>query len=81
MCLRCQRGENDPKFDLNVYMPKIWHSGFTSRRGEWVTGGMRSRFSPSDHGGVQYCRRGPDCPSRWGEAGELEFAKSFRDQR
>jgi hypothetical protein len=28
MCLRCHDGENDPKFDLNLYMPKIWHSGF-----------------------------------------------------
>jgi hypothetical protein len=27
MCIRCHDGENDPKFDLNIYMPKIWHSG------------------------------------------------------
>ncbi|CAN5598941.1 hypothetical protein BH11PLA2_BH11PLA2_48520 [soil metagenome] len=33
MCLRCHDGENDPKFDLNVYMPKIWHSGLKAGGG------------------------------------------------
>jgi nitrate reductase cytochrome c-type subunit len=27
MCMSCHDPENDPKFDLNKYMPKIWHSG------------------------------------------------------
>lgn len=27
-CNRCHDQENDPKFDLNKYMPKVWHSGF-----------------------------------------------------
>jgi 2',3'-cyclic-nucleotide 2'-phosphodiesterase (5'-nucleotidase family) len=27
-CMGCHDQENDPKFDLNKYMPKIWHSGF-----------------------------------------------------
>lgn len=27
-CSRCHDQENDPKFDLNKYMPKVWHSGF-----------------------------------------------------
>jgi hypothetical protein len=26
-CMKCHDQENDPKFDLNKYMPKIWHSG------------------------------------------------------
>lgn len=28
MCNSCHDQENDPKFDINKYMPKIWHSGF-----------------------------------------------------
>lgn len=31
MCMRCHDGENDPKFDLNKYFPKIWHSGFKAQ--------------------------------------------------
>jgi hypothetical protein len=31
MCMRCHDGENDPKFDLNVNFPKIWHSGFKAK--------------------------------------------------
>jgi hypothetical protein len=27
-CMGCHDQENDPKFDLSKYMPKIWHSGF-----------------------------------------------------
>jgi hypothetical protein len=27
-CMTCHDPENDPKFDLYEYMPKIWHSGF-----------------------------------------------------
>ncbi|MGL4421337.1 MAG: hypothetical protein ACRCZF_11770, partial [Gemmataceae bacterium] len=26
-CIKCHDPENDPKFDLNTYMPKIWHTG------------------------------------------------------
>lgn len=26
-CMRCHDGENDPKFDLEAYMPKVYHSG------------------------------------------------------
>jgi hypothetical protein len=26
-CMKCHDTENDPNFDLNKYMPKIWHSG------------------------------------------------------
>ena len=26
-CMKCHDPENDPKFDLNKYMPQIWHSG------------------------------------------------------
>ena len=28
MCMGCHDPENDPKFDLFEYMPKMWHSGF-----------------------------------------------------
>ena len=31
MCLRCHDTENDPKFDVNKSMPKIWHSGLTPK--------------------------------------------------
>lgn len=27
-CMSCHDQDNDPKFDLSKYMPKIWHSGF-----------------------------------------------------
>lgn len=36
-CMNCHDHENDPKFDLAVYMPKIWHSGFKP-----TTGGLPS---------------------------------------
>lgn len=31
-CMTCHDPENDPKFDLYEYMPKIWHSGFKAKK-------------------------------------------------
>lgn len=33
MCMGCHDPENDPKFDLYEYMPKMWHSGFKAAGG------------------------------------------------
>jgi hypothetical protein len=41
MCLRCHDGENDPKFDLNIYMPKIWHSGLKAKTGGGLPGNAK----------------------------------------
>ena len=54
MCMKCHDPENDPKFDLNKYMPKIWHSGMKAggrrRRGNSETRfWLRSRVSDSVH--------------------------------
>lgn len=38
MCMRCHDGENDPKFDINVYFPQIWHSGFKAAAGAGLPG-------------------------------------------
>ena len=32
-CMGCHDQENDPKFDFNKYMPKIWHSGVKAKAG------------------------------------------------
>jgi nitrate reductase cytochrome c-type subunit len=32
-CMKCHDQENDPKFDVYKYMPKVWHSGFKAQAG------------------------------------------------
>lgn len=39
-CMKCHDPENDPKFDLNKYMPKIWHSGFKLGGASGLPGGQ-----------------------------------------
>jgi hypothetical protein len=39
-CVKCHDPENDPKFDLYEYMPKIWHSGFKTNPGAGLPMGI-----------------------------------------
>lgn len=41
MCMKCHDGENDPKFDLNLYFPKVWHSGFKAKAGAGLPGNAK----------------------------------------
>ena len=40
MCMGCHDPENDPKFDLYEYMPKMWHSGFGAKKGGGLPPGL-----------------------------------------
>ena len=31
MCMKCHDGDNDPKFDFYLYMPKLYHSGLKNQ--------------------------------------------------
>lgn len=39
MCMKCHDQDNDPKFELESAMPKIWHSGFREAANGGLPGG------------------------------------------
>lgn len=46
MCMGCHDPENDPKFDLYEYMPKMWHSGFKPGAGGGLPPGLPPGVGP-----------------------------------